>query len=718
MDQHGSVPPSTRLHASAAGSAENLIMLPNAHGTVLMQNAPRLTLSDHESEDGISIGNAALLGPLFVTGPLTIKAKIDEIRDPEHLAKIDQFEERTKMHNATNQTTPFTEGYPQVPNVVSERLTVNSALVGQFPLRLSESGAAGQPSHSIAVEEPTRSNTLVLPDVMGTVITTGDLPVYYQDMISTDVLYFGDVSFLPRFDSGQPGSQPDLVFGSPDSSTLVEVNSVLRTRHTDGLVFEGALDDGHTTSLVAPSASGHNILTLPDTDGTVLMTASLPQTLPFLTVLDRVDIVGEGETILGGGESGGTLITLGAGLEHSSTWLHHTISGRFPMHFSGLPAPSSLSGNLKRADDGTRASSASASDPSEAMPAEEESDGGPSLRFQVTSSARHNVISLPDVSGTVVTTGNIDLLCALPHTPLYRMHANRIFLSTSQLLAFGAQASQLLERQKEPACAKPQSKYPSYSTPPTPDPVSEPSGSFAFLDSSHTLEARSKEMPKLDANSFYVRAHGGVRLVSGIVERSGGRLPLEIGVQIPPKSSGWSVLSDINSKTNVSIVDDEWVLGALVKVQVSTWQYQGSAEGAGPHGKGVTHMGPMAQDFNAALAPLNLGKTAANESVPGSSAEEDFSRIHTSDADGALLAATRAMISRIGTQQKTVQDLEEQVETLMLQLQSNNVRIERNRQSISRHGRIITSLQSLQKATSVASTPHIHVDDARVRAWG
>ena len=415
-------------------------------------------------------------------------------------------------------------------------------------------------------------------------------------------------------------------------------------------------------------------------------------------------------------------------------------------------------------------------------------------------------------------------------------------------------------------------------------------------------------MPKLDANSFYVRAHGGVRLVSGIVERSGGRLPLEIGVQIPPKSSGWSVpkssgCSDINSKTNVSIVDDEWVLEALVKVQVSMWQYQGSAEGAGPHGKGVTHMGPMAQDFNAALAPLNLGKTAGAKAgsgewlnpgcgcpgsacqggfkwhccscsvepwsdqchegssftqeprcraigrgnwsichgtsdmggihdhthicnvgakeatvqtcyqkagngamfarwmgipsrnarrvsadtrrqdhlylaqthrrtspvarrndarsyfrnisspvaattafeaggqegrtcwqeivstaqegsfsvsfgfLPGSSAEEDFSRIHTSDADGALLAATRAMISRIDAQQKTVQELEKQVETLMLQLQSNDVCIERNRQSISRHGRIITSLQSLQKATSVVFTPHIHVDDARVRAW-
>jgi len=150
MDQHGSVPPSTHLHASAAGSAENLIMLSNVHGTVLMQNAPRLTLCDYESEDGISIGNAALLGPLFITGPLIIKAKIDEIRDPEHLAKIDQFEERTKMHNATNRTNPFTEGYPQVPNVVSERLTVNSALVVQFPLRFSESGAAGQPSHFIA----------------------------------------------------------------------------------------------------------------------------------------------------------------------------------------------------------------------------------------------------------------------------------------------------------------------------------------------------------------------------------------------------------------------------------------------------------------------------------------------------------------------------------------------------------------------------------------
>jgi hypothetical protein len=166
---------------------------------------------------------------------------------------------------------------------------------------------------------------------------------------------------------------------------------------------------------------------------------------------------------------------------------------------------------------------------------------------------------------------------------------------------------------------------------------------------------------------------------------------LEIGVQIPARNSGWSVLSDRDSKVNITEVDDSWMLEALVKVPVSTWRYQGSPEGAGVNGTGVTHMGPMAHDFNEALAPLNLGKSATNESIPG--CEQDDSRILTSDADGALLSATRGLIRRIKSQENSVLDLEEEIQRTMALLQANNDRIRRNAASIARHADMLSYLE-------------------------
>ena len=161
------------------------------------------------------------------------------------------------------------------------------------------------------------------------------------------------------------------------------------------------------------TATGHNILTLPDTDGTVILSGSLPDTLPFLTVLDSVDIV-QGSTILGSSISGGAHTIIGAGVEHSSLWLHHTLSGRFPLHFSGHSAPDRRStGNPQDDEDEDSIGSKDGYD-------------GPSLQVQVTPSPRHNVISLPDVSGTVITTGNTEALCDLPHTLFYRLQSRHV----------------------------------------------------------------------------------------------------------------------------------------------------------------------------------------------------------------------------------------------------------------------------------------------------
>ena len=213
----------------------------------------------------------------------------------------------------------------------------------------------------------------------------------------------------------------------------------------------------------------------------------------------------------------------------------------------------------------------------------------------------------------------------------------------------GTHAAQLLLHQStdnDPVCGKTTSSpYPTYAAPPA-GPERAAEGIFAFVDGSHSARTafgagQEDTMPRVNANSFYVRAHGGVRFATGIVPRGAAKAPLEMGVQIPAKGSCWSVLSDRNAKTNVSKVDDAWVLNALAKVPVSTWQYAGGPEGGGEDGRGVTHMGPMAQDFNEALWPL-LGNTDENETL-AERGEDEGARILTSDADGALMESAERL---------------------------------------------------------------------------
>ena len=104
---------------------------------------------------------------------------------------------------------------------------------------------------------------------------------------------------------------------------------------------------------------------------------------------------------------------------------------------------------------------------------------------------------------------------------------------------------------------------------------------------------------------------------------------------------------------------------------VSTWQYSEAPEGMGELGTSVRHMGPMAQDWNTALAPLNFGHHEENGSVP----DELHSRILTSDTDGVLMSTARGITREINSQQAVIGELEMEVEMLMMKLQAKKNRV-------------------------------------------
>ncbi len=87
-------------------------------------------------------------------------------------------------------------------------------------------------------------------------------------------------------------------------------------------------------------------------------------------------------------------------------------------------------------------------------------------------------------------------------------------------------------------------------------------------------------------NEFNVYCSGGARFFSNSAATT--------GVLLAAGGGSWSAVSDRASKENVEAVDGRAVLERLVSMPLSTWNYKAQDDS-------IRHMGPMAQDFNAAL---------------------------------------------------------------------------------------------------------------------
>ncbi len=143
-------------------------------------------------------------------------------------------------------------------------------------------------------------------------------------------------------------------------------------------------------------------------------------------------------------------------------------------------------------------------------------------------------------------------------------------------------------------------------------------------------------------NAFTARATGGVYFVSAIDGAGNGTA----GVQLPAGGSGWGVLSDRSSKTNLAAVNGGQLLEKLAQIPIETWSYK-------TQDASIRHIGPMAQDFAAAFG---VG--------------EDNKHINTVDADGVSLAAIQALYRLSQDKDAQIARLEQQVETLQRRLDS------------------------------------------------
>ena len=439
----------------------------------------------------------------------------------------------------------------------SSTLRLHSSISSAFPLSFKE---ASRPHNNMLVfgmQEPLDSRLLMLPDSTGTVITTGNLPDVLEAMtLLGDTVFEGKVKFV----------QEDVFFGQPEDKINLAINAPIGGDVP--LKFEGKVIDQRVLSLAVEEPSGQNILLLPDVTGTIITTGNFPDTIDSLGVFGDVDCL---ETV----SMLGRKISIGHDELTTKLSVKSVVTGRYPLTFGHVSDANVHKEHLAS-----------------------------STTFEVIPPTGENVVTFPDTSGTVITSGNIPNTVMVANDYFVKVKA---FVAVSSSVVFGQGAKEGV-----------------------------PEGSFTFADASPPMsskQANSATKP----NSFFVRATGGVKFVTGYTASN-----REVGAVLEANSSAWSILSDEDSKIKESVLDDLDMLERLNRLPISNWRY---------HGQDVNHMGPMAQDIHAIFG---VG---------------DLDRVSTLDSDGIILSALRGM-----TQLKD--QMQDRVERLHAEIMSNEKTIE------------------------------------------
>ncbi len=140
------------------------------------------------------------------------------------------------------------------------------------------------------------------------------------------------------------------------------------------------------------------------------------------------------------------------------------------------------------------------------------------------------------------------------------------------------------------------------------------------------------------ALQFVGRGIGGVTFYTDVNN--------SVGARLASGGSGWDIVSDRTKKADFRAVDGESVLTSLRRVPVSSWRYKAQ-------GSSIRHIGPMAQDWDAAFA------------LSG-----DSTTINSGDLAGVTLAGVQALDVRSADTHATVVELQARVRALELQLQA------------------------------------------------
>ncbi len=170
--------------------------------------------------------------------------------------------------------------------------------------------------------------------------------------------------------------------------------------------------------------------------------------------------------------------------------------------------------------------------------------------------------------------------------------------------------------------------------------VASQQGTFVWADTTnHSFDPFAYITAGGIANSFNIRATGGVYLATGVNASTG--VPTA-GMYLSGGGSGWNTYSDPSFKQNISRVNGLDILTRLMTVPVSSWNYK-NQDGS------IRHIGPMAPDFNLAFG---VGEPDKDGSLK---------YLNSVDTDGVALAAIQGLYQLNQEQAKEIQFLKTQL---------------------------------------------------------
>jgi hypothetical protein len=167
-------------------------------------------------------------------------------------------------------------------------------------------------------------------------------------------------------------------------------------------------------------------------------------------------------------------------------------------------------------------------------------------------------------------------------------------------------------------------------------------GTFVWSDSSSSHTSTRSDQ-------FYVGADGGAYFDVNsdhwveIYVQSGNLISTSTGAHLTT-GGAWTDVSDRDAKENFAPVDGQEVLGSLVEMPITTWNFKAEEPS-------IRHLGPTAQDFYAAFG---LGA--------------DDRHIASLDSSGVALAAVQGLYARL-------QALEVENDSLKQQLEDQETRL-------------------------------------------
>jgi hypothetical protein len=149
-------------------------------------------------------------------------------------------------------------------------------------------------------------------------------------------------------------------------------------------------------------------------------------------------------------------------------------------------------------------------------------------------------------------------------------------------------------------------------------------GSFVWQD--FTATSDNDTLASTAVDQFLARASGGFFFYTGAAPS------LTPGISLPAGSGTWTALSSEASKTDFSDVDALSYLDRVGSLELKEWSYKTE--------EGVTHVGPMAEDFYAAF-----GHGPTEKGISGV------------DGDGVALAAIQGLYELVQEQQAEIEQM-------------------------------------------------------------